>query len=101
MEICFSNLYLHDCNIQIIKLLYNQVKDLAFFTLDDMKVAIAQANLLTAYGYSGNEALELSNTELESMNSTKMNVKMYAEVFRMLGWISPYKDDKAYPLAFT
>ena len=26
---------------------------------------------------------------------------MYAEVFRMLGWVTPYNTKKSYPLAFT
>ena len=56
---------------------------------------------MTAYGYSGNDALRLSNTEQESMNSSLMNVKMYAEVFRMLGWVTPYNVDSSYPLVFT
>lgn len=56
---------------------------------------------MTAYGYSGDEAIKLSKTEQESMNSTLMNVKMYAELFRMLGWISPYNEDSSYPLVFT
>lgn len=34
------------------------------------------------------------------MNSALMNAKMYAEVFRMLGWVTPY-GEKSYPLVFT
>lgn len=88
-------------HIHIIKQLYHRVGTQAFFTLEDMAIAIAQAKLMTAYGYSGDEAIKLSKTEQESMNSTLMNVKMYAELFRMLGWISPYNEDSSYPLVFT
>lgn len=88
-------------HIHIIKQLYSRVGEQAYFTLEDMAIAIAQAKLMTAYGYSGDAAIELSNTEQESMNSTLMNVKMYAELFRMLGWISPYSETSSYPLVFT
>ena len=30
-----------------------------------------------------------------------MNAKMYAEVFRMLGWVTPYTEESSYPLVFT
>lgn len=88
-------------HIHIIKQLYSRVGAQAFFTLEDMAIAITQAKLMTAYGYSGDEAIKLSKTEQESMNSTLMNVKMYAEIFRMLGWIAPYNENSSYPLVFT
>lgn len=88
-------------HIHIIKQLYNRVGRQAYFTLEDMSIAITQAKLMTAYGYSGDEAIKLSKTEQESMNSTLMNVKMYAELFRMLGWIAPYYETSSYPLVFT
>ena len=88
-------------HIHIIKQLYNRVGEQAYFTLGDMAIAIAQAKLMTAYGYSGDDAIKLSKTEQESMNSTLMNVKMYAELFRMLGWIAPYSEDSSYPMVFT
>lgn len=88
-------------HIYIIKQLYSQVGAQDFFTLEDMAIAITQAKLMTAYGYSGDEAIKLSKTKQESMNSTLMNVKMYAELFRMLGWIAPYNENSSYPLVFT
>ena len=91
----------YSTQIQVIKQLYEALHDQAYFTLEDMAVVITQGRLMTAYGYSGEDAIRLSNTEQESMNSTKMNAKMYAEVFRMLGWITPYSDDSSYPLVFT
>lgn len=87
--------------IQVLKLLYNNLKNKTFFTLDDMARVIANANLMTAYGYAGSNAIKLSHTEQESLNSAKMNAKMYAEVFRMLGWITPYDTTSSYPLVFT
>jgi hypothetical protein len=91
----------YSTQIQVIKQLYAVLSGQKNFTLDDMAVVIAQGRLMTAYGYAGDDALRLSNTEQESMNSTKMNVKMYAEVFRMLGWVTPYNENSSYPLVFT
>ena len=59
-----------------------------------------KTKLMTAYGYAGDAALALSNTENDSLNSTKMNAKMYAEVFRLLGWVTS-AGDNSYPLVFT
>ena len=87
--------------IQVIKQLYEALHNQAYFTLDDMAIVIAQRRLMTAYGYAGDDALRLSNTDQESMNSAKMNAKMYAEVFRMLGWVTPYSEKTSYPLVFT
>lgn len=87
--------------VQVIKELYKQLRYQEYFTLADMALAIAQSRLMTAYGYAGDEAIKLSNTEQDSMNSAKMNAKMYAEVFRMLGWVTPYNEKSSYPLVFT
>ena len=91
----------YSTQIQVIKQLYDALHEQSFFTLEDMTVVITQGRLMTAYGYAGDDAIRLSNTEQESMNSTKMNAKMYAEVFRMLGWVTPYSEDSSYPLVFT
>ncbi len=86
--------------IQVFKELYKEYKNVEYFTLDDMAQTIARCSLMTAYGYAGEQALSLSNTENDSLNSTKMNAKMYAEVFRLLGWITSY-GSSSYPLVFT
>ena len=91
----------YSTQIQVIKQLYLALKHQAYFTLEDMAVVIAQCRLMTAYGYAGDDALRLSNTDQESMNSALMNAKMYAEVFRMLGWVTPYREGASYPLVFT
>jgi hypothetical protein len=90
----------YSTQIQVIKQLYEKLGDQASFSLEDMAVVIAQNKLMTAYGYAGDDALKLSNTDQDSMNSALMNAKMYAEVFRMLGWVTPY-GNKSYPLVFT
>ncbi len=91
----------YSTQIQVIKQLYTELGKQAYFTLDDMAVVLAQGKLMTAYGYAGDDAIKLSNTEEEALNSAKMNAKMYAEVFRMLGWITPYSESSSYPLVFT
>lgn len=80
---------------------YSALGEQAIFGLEDIANALATNGLMTAYGYAGNDALQLSKTKQESKNSTLMNAKMYAEVFRMLGWITPAKENSSYPLAFT
>lgn len=86
--------------IQVFKELYKEYKGAQSFDLDDMAVTIAKTKLMTAYGYAGDVALALSNTENDSLNSTKMNAKMYAEVFRLLGWVTSL-GNSSYPLIFT
>ena len=90
----------YSTQIQVFKELYKEYKDCASFTLDDMAQTIARTRLMTAYGYAGDAALALSNTENDSLNSTKMNAKMYAEVFRLLGWAASVGHG-SYPLRFT
>lgn len=86
--------------VGIIKILANEF-DGKVFDLSEFASAITSNNLITAYGYTDNRAMSLSNVADESRNSTKMNVKMYAEVFRYLGWLSSYKDGSSYPLVVT
>lgn len=90
----------YSTQIQVIKQLYTDLGEQPYFSLEDMAAVIAKNKLITAYGYTGDNALTLSNTDNESMNSARMNAKMYAEVFRMLGWVTPY-GNKSYPLSFT
>lgn len=85
---------------QIMKVVYENLKDKQPFDYKDMAKIVANEKLMTAYGHSGNAALELSKTEKDSMNSTEMNMKMYAEVFKMLGWVTP-SGKKSYPIEFT
>ena len=56
--------------IQVFRELYKEYKDAPYFTLEDMATTIAKTKLMTAYGYAGDAALELSNTENDSLNST-------------------------------
>lgn len=86
--------------VGIMKALYAEYNE-KYFGLDEFAKVAVNKNLLTAYGYTGDMAMSLSNVEDESRNSTKMNVKMYAEIFRHLGWLSSYQQKSAYPLIVT
>lgn len=86
--------------VGIMRALYAEYND-KYFGLDEFAKVAVNNNLLTAYGYTGDMAMSLSNVEDESRNSTKMNAKMYAEIFRHLGWLSSYQEKSAYPLIVT
>lgn len=90
----------YDTQIQLIKIMYENLKEQESFTLGDMAQSFVQERLMTAHGYAGDKALELSKNDKESLNSSLMNAKMYAEIFRMLGWITPF-GKRAYPMKFT
>lgn len=76
--------------VQVFKELYKEYKDAPSFDLDDMASTITKTKLMTAYGYAGDAALALSNTENDSLNSTKMNAK------KMLIWFSSNPAFKQY-----
>lgn len=90
-----------ETQIFIFQALYGALKDQPNFNIDDMERVMARTSLITAYGYSGSQALAITSKRSDSLNSTKMNMKMYAEVFRMLGWIAPANRKKSYPVSFT
>lgn len=90
-----------ETQIGIFQALYSALKNQSHFNLEDMERVMAETSLVTAYGYSGDQALAITSKRSDSLNSTKMNMKMYAEVFRMLGWIAPANRNKSYPVSFT
>lgn len=90
----------YSTQIQVFRELYKEYKNAESFSLENMADTIARCSLMTAYGYAGEAALSLSDTDNSSLNSTLMNAKMYAEVFRLLGWICSV-GNRSYPLVFT
>ncbi len=90
-----------ETQVAIFRALYNSLKENPVFNLAEMKEAITSTPLLTAYGYSGQRAAEITGKRTESLDSAKMNMKMYAELFRLLGWMAPAGPDRKYPLRFT
>ena len=55
--------------------------------LDDMVQATVEANLATSSGYMGKEAIARSTRKDRSRDPLYNQLKMYAELFRSLGWL--------------
>lgn len=55
--------------------------------LDEIVDAVVQANLATSSGYMGTEAVARSTRTDRSLDPLYNLAKMYAELFRMLGWL--------------
>lgn len=60
--------------------------------LDDIVAAVVDANLATSSGYMGEEAVARSTRADRSRDPLYNQLKMYAELFRTLGWLHPTKD---------
>lgn len=57
--------------------------------LDDIVEAVVAANLATSSGYMGEEAVARSTRRDRSRDPLYNQLKMYAELFRTLGWLHP------------
>src|SRR5690606_38200521 len=57
--------------------------------LDDIVEAVVAANLATSSGYMGDEAVVRSTRSDRSRDPLYNQLKMYAELFRTLGWLHP------------
>lgn len=57
--------------------------------LDDIVDAVVSENLATSSGYMGKEAVERSTRSDRSRDPLHNQLKMYAELFRTLGWLHP------------
>lgn len=57
--------------------------------LDDLVRAVVDANLATSSGYVGDEAVNRSTREDRSRDPLYNQMKMYAELFRTMGWLHP------------
>lgn len=66
----------------IFKRYYGQTVD-----IDDLVRATVEANLATSSGYMGEEAIMRSTRNDRSRDPLYNQLKMYAELFRSLGWI--------------
>ncbi len=69
-------------------------------TLDDLVAAVVAANLATSSGYMGEEAVARSTRADRSRDQLYNQLKMYAELFRSLGWLHP-TPDRALNYTFT
>jgi hypothetical protein len=57
--------------------------------LDDIVQVVVEANLATSSGYVGSEAVSRSTRQDRSRDPLYNQMKMYAELFRTLGWLHP------------
>lgn len=60
--------------------------------LDDIVSVVVAANLATSSGYMGDEAVARSTRQDRSRDPLYNQLKMYAELFRALGWLHPTED---------
>jgi hypothetical protein len=75
-----------DSFIRIYKELFASLHSYESFSLDDMSNILVEKNLATSSGYMGQEALARSNREDRSRDPLYNQSKMYAELYRTLGW---------------
>ncbi len=73
--------------IRTFREMHEVLKDHASFTLDDMTQAMIDRNNVTSQGAIGEEALRRSTRKDRSRDPLYNQSKMYAELFRTLGWI--------------
>ena len=78
--------------ITIFQELYQSLHDMTYFTLDDMSKTLTKTNLAASCGYVGERALVLSTRDNRSRDPLYNQSKMYAELFRSLGWIGSTQD---------
>lgn len=81
-----------DSFIKIYKELFDALSEAPFFTLDDISRTLVERNLATSSGFMGQEALTRSTREDRSRDPLYNQSKMYAELFRMLGWFQSLPD---------
>lgn len=80
--------------------MYKEFSELEFFTLDHIAEFFAKERLASSSGYIGKEALKRSyQIKDDSRKSMKMQAKSYAEIYRLLGWIT--SNGKALNFTFT
>lgn len=87
--------------IHIFQTLHTYLRDKPWFVLDDMSATLTRMNLAASSGYVGEQALALSTREDRSRDPLYNQSKMYAELFRTLGWIVSDDPDAALKFRFT
>ena len=80
--------------IRIFQVLYSYLEHNQPFSLDDMSKTLTQANLASSSGYMGEEALSRSTRKDRSRDPLYNQSKMYAEVYRVLGWIQSTEESR-------
>ena len=87
--------------IRIFKTLYTYLNDKSWFTLDDMSKTLTNMNLAASSGHVGEQALALSTRADRSRDPLYNQSKMYAELFRTLGWMVSDDPNAALKFRFT
>ena len=86
--------------VKIFKKLYAQLSDFSSFNLNNMADVMTEANMASSKGYVGEEALKRSYAIKDNSRNPLYNqAKMYAEVYRMFGWMNSM--DSALEFKFT
>jgi hypothetical protein len=75
--------------IRVYQELFDSLRHLSTFKLDDMSKVLVQRNLATSSGFMGEEALVRSWREDRSRDSLYNQSKSYSELYKLLGWIHP------------
>ncbi len=70
---------------------YSELND-KVIDLDDIVSVVVAANLATSSGYMGQEAISRSTRSDRSRDPLYNQLKMYAEIFRSLGWLHPTEE---------
>jgi hypothetical protein len=79
--------------INIFKLLYANLSESQSFDLNNMADIMVTANVASSSGYIGAQALERSYERKDTSRNPLYNqAKMYAEVYRFMGWIVSSED---------
>lgn len=71
------------------KTIYSELKDKENFTHDDATNALIKHGLVSSSGAIGLEAVNRSRREDRSRDPLYNQLKMYSEIYRMLGWYEP------------
>ena len=76
--------------VSIYEIIQEYFSDKYYFNIDDMSGALVRSGAITSSGSVGEEALMRSYNKKRSIDPVYNQVKMYAEIFRKLGFISSY-----------
>lgn len=77
-----------DMFIEIFKRTYPILCKKEYFSLYDLELAMIKEHLVSSEGFTGMKAFALSLREDSSRDPIYNQAKMYAELYRMLGWFS-------------
>ncbi len=69
--------------------LFDALKGMEAFSLDDISKTLVERNLATSCGYMGQEALARATREDRTRDPLYNQSKMYSELYKMLGWFNP------------